>query len=58
MEWKAVDGDPDDLYDQFVSHEELKALSRATESAREIIHLARTRGAEEDGEASVQFDTD
>ena len=40
-----VDGDPDDLYDQFVSHDELKTLFREAKSPAEIISIARTLGA-------------
>lgn len=39
-----VDRDPDDLYDQFVSHIELKEMFRAAASAPELIELARTLG--------------
>ncbi len=39
-----IDRDPDDLYDQFVSHIELKEMFRAAASAPELIELARTLG--------------
>jgi hypothetical protein len=41
-----VDADPDDLYSQFVSHEELKSRFRGARSARELIEVARTLGRE------------
>jgi hypothetical protein len=41
-----VDRDPDDIYDQFVTHDELKALFRAARSPQELIHSARTLGDE------------
>jgi hypothetical protein len=42
---KLVDSDPDDLYDQFISHEQLKDLFRASRSAEELIAAADTLGA-------------
>lgn len=39
-----VDADPDDLYDQFVSHDELVALFRAATSPAELIELVRKLG--------------
>ena len=39
-----VDGDPDDLYDQFVSHEELKAMFRAAASPAELVDVAQRLG--------------
>jgi len=32
-----VDADTDDLYDQFISHEKLKGLFRASSSPRELM---------------------
>lgn len=40
-----IDGDPDDLYDQFVGREELKARFRTAVSPAELIRHARTLGA-------------
>jgi len=42
---KIVDADPDDLYDQFVSHDELKQMFRAAATPAELIEVARTKGA-------------
>jgi hypothetical protein len=39
-----VDSDPDDLYDQFVSHQELKAMFRAAASPAEVIDIAQRLG--------------
>jgi hypothetical protein len=39
-----VDRDPDDLYDQFVTHRELKASFRAATAPAELIERARTLG--------------
>lgn len=41
-----IDGDPGDLYDQFVSREELKARFRTSASPAEVIRHARDLGAE------------
>ena len=41
-----IDRDPDDLYDQFVTHQELKAMLGATASPAELIERARTLGQE------------
>lgn len=41
-----IDGDPDDLYDQSVSREELKARFRTSTSPAELIRHARNLGAE------------
>ena len=40
-----IDNDPDDLYDQFVSHEELKEKFRAAQTPAELVEIARTLGA-------------
>ncbi|MEW6756299.1 MAG: hypothetical protein AB1505_35810 [Candidatus Latescibacterota bacterium] len=40
-----VDADPDDLYDQFVTHDELKTLFREAKNPAELIGIARTLGA-------------
>ena len=40
-----VDRDPDDVYDQFVSHDELKRMFTSSASAAELIAAARTLGA-------------
>lgn len=48
-----VDRDPDDLYDQFVSHEKLKALFRTAVSAPGLIQLARTLGERDDAESTT-----
>jgi hypothetical protein len=45
-----IDRDPDDLYDQFVTHDELKALFRAATSAPELIEKARTLGEGREGD--------
>ncbi len=42
-----IDNDPDDLYDQFVPHDELKTLVRAAEDAAALIDTAETLGAAE-----------
>jgi hypothetical protein len=47
-----VDRDPDDLYDQFVTHDELKSLFRAASSAPQLIEHARNLGEQDDGEAA------
>ena len=39
-----IDRDPDDLYDQFVTHQELKAVFRASTTPAELIERARTLG--------------
>jgi hypothetical protein len=41
-----VDRDPDDIYDQFVTHDELKAHFRAAASAPELIERAGNLGEE------------
>jgi hypothetical protein len=41
---RLIDNDPDDLYDQFLSHEELKARIRGCRSAGDLVHLADTLG--------------
>jgi len=44
-----VDRDPNDLYDHFVTHDELKVLFRTATSAPELIERARNSGAEREG---------
>lgn len=39
-----IDSDPDDLYDQFVSHNELKQLFRLAKAPTAIIELAKNLG--------------
>jgi hypothetical protein len=39
-----VNGDPDDLFDQFVTREELKSLFRNAESPLALITLAQSHG--------------
>jgi hypothetical protein len=39
-----VDRDADDLYDQFITHQELKAMFRAATTPAELIEWARTLG--------------
>jgi hypothetical protein len=39
-----IDRDPDDLYDQFVPHQQLKTMFRAATTPAELIELARTLG--------------
>jgi len=48
-----VDRDPGDLYDQFVTRDELKILFRSAASAPELIKRARTLGEEDDRETTV-----
>jgi hypothetical protein len=45
-----VDEDETDLYDQFVSKEELKALFRSARDAAELIDVARNLGRHLDGD--------
>ena len=45
---KVVDEDPDDLYDQWVSHEELKELFRSAVTFDRLTHLVETLGLEDD----------
>lgn len=45
-----VDRDPDDLYDQFVTHDELKALFRGATSPPELIEKARSLGEGSEGD--------
>lgn len=40
-----IDKDPDDLYDQFVSHEELKGLVKEAHSPTELIQAIGSLGA-------------
>ena len=42
-----IDADPDDLYDQFVSHDELKGLVSRAATRAELIMVAETLGAED-----------
>jgi hypothetical protein len=42
---ESIDNDPDDLYDQFVSHSELKELIKKAKSPKELISIAETLGA-------------
>ena len=44
---RLIDSDPDDLYDQFVTHEELKGLLARAQSPNEVIRVAETLGFEE-----------
>jgi hypothetical protein len=39
-----VDDDPDDLYDQFVTHDELKEMLRGAKSPTELVSVARHLG--------------
>lgn len=41
-----IDLDPDDLYDQWISHEELKRRLRASHSSEELISIATALGAQ------------
>jgi hypothetical protein len=41
-----IENDPDDLYDQFVEHDDFKTLIMAAATPAELIKLAKTRGAE------------
>jgi hypothetical protein len=41
-----VDWDPGDIYTQFVDPEELKSLFRSARSVHELLHHARTLGAD------------
>lgn len=40
-----VDADPDDIYDQFTTHDELKRLLRAAATPRELVAAASALGA-------------
>jgi hypothetical protein len=40
-----IDNDADDLYNQFVSHSELKELIKEAKSPKELISIAETLGA-------------
>lgn len=46
-----IDEDDTDLYDQFISHSELKALFRSARNAAELIAAARSLGADVDTES-------
>lgn len=48
-----VDREPDDLYDQFVTHDELKTLFRGASSTPELIQLAGSLGEHDDGEGAA-----
>lgn len=43
---KLVDADADDLYDQFVAHDDLKALLRSASSAAELVAVASSLGGD------------
>ncbi len=43
-----IDQDPDDLYDQFVTHEELKALVRAAQDPAALVRVVATLGDPEE----------
>ncbi|MCA9644929.1 MAG: hypothetical protein KC492_29775, partial [Myxococcales bacterium] len=40
-----VDADPDDIYAQFITHDELKTMLRAARSPGELISVAESLGA-------------
>ena len=42
-----IDRDPDDLYDQFVTHDELKGLVSRAATRAELFRVAETLGSEE-----------
>ncbi|MBV9850335.1 MAG: hypothetical protein JO250_11720 [Armatimonadetes bacterium] len=44
---EVIDNDPDDVYDQFVTHEELKEKLRGCRSAEELIRVSDTLGWED-----------
>jgi len=48
-----VDRDPSDLYDQFVSRDELEALFRKAASTPELIAVARNLGEGSEGNGAA-----
>jgi hypothetical protein len=51
---KLVDRHPDGLYDQFLTHDELKARFRSAKTPVDLIELVRTLGGEDDSENEIR----